>query len=200
MINQTFNPSIDFGIQTAGNIFSGTSFFGADWLLALIIIGLSMLLVTRDLNDWKTLALPMSLMWMLAGLHVNLLIIITTSIFFAIDVLSTKTLGTVLSSVTAAAKGLNVKEYALEKQVEKARKDTARSRALFDKQTKTLQEKSKKAKLKETIAALNEKQEKRHYRELREAKKGGETLAQLRADLRKRLEEETRTKKKRNIK
>ncbi len=156
-INTTWNPAMDAGFTSVNTIFDGSTYFGTEWLVPLLVVGVSMLLVTRDVREWKSLALPMCTLWLLIGLDVGILIFATSAIFFAVDVFSTKLLGQVMRVTVDASTQLNPFGKKLEREVARARKDTRQSRALFEKEQKGLTFRSERARKGSAVLDYNKK-------------------------------------------
>ena len=68
--------------------FQQTTLLGVDWLVSIPIILISLALITRDMESWKSMAFVMAVAWSSVGIHVNAIILIITGIMFVIDTLS----------------------------------------------------------------------------------------------------------------
>lgn len=73
-----------FGNATGGNI----SLFGQNWIISIIILFLTLIILTREYEKWKGLALPVSLAWWVGGIKPNMVILLATGVIFVIDALS----------------------------------------------------------------------------------------------------------------
>ena len=79
-----------FGITLGFEIFKEGLYdihlFNLSWLIALIIIALTVVFITRDKSDWGKLFLPVSMGYMALGLDVDLIIITIASITFILNI------------------------------------------------------------------------------------------------------------------
>lgn len=95
--------AIDLGFTLLKNIFVDTYIFNIDWLLSAVITFLSLLWLSKDPNEWKTLAFPVMVGWHIAGLSPFFLLYIATAMMYAIESLSLQTIGQVITGVTRTA-------------------------------------------------------------------------------------------------
>jgi Ni/Fe-hydrogenase subunit HybB-like protein len=77
-----------------------TSFLQINFIVALIFIIITLLIITRDIEKWKLLALPVSILWEIIGVPVHLLILISAGIMFAIEILSLTQIGNLAEALT----------------------------------------------------------------------------------------------------
>lgn len=83
--------------------FQQTSIFGFVELISIPIIIISLALITRDLQKWKTLAFPVAVGWYISGIRMHFLILIILALMFIIEVISLQTLGNILDTITTRA-------------------------------------------------------------------------------------------------
>lgn len=72
---------------------------GVEWIIPLMITIVGMLIITRDINKWKIMALPMLILTRIAGIPTNIILLMVAGIIFVIEALSTQTVGNILQSV-----------------------------------------------------------------------------------------------------
>jgi len=80
--------------------FQNTYILGSGWLLPSILTFVIMILITKDINKWKVMALPLMVIWIIIGIKVHLAILILAGIIFVIEALSTEMGGSILESIT----------------------------------------------------------------------------------------------------
>lgn len=85
------------GIELFKSAYLDTTIFSVDFILPTIIILLSLLFITREINAWKTLALPVSFAWLTAGVQTTFLFYVVATIIFVIDTMSLQALAGGLS-------------------------------------------------------------------------------------------------------
>lgn len=73
-----------------------TNFFGLTGLVGLIVVIFTMLMITFDLQKWRTLLLPIATMWHIVGIKQNILILIIGVIIFVQENLSPELVGNIL--------------------------------------------------------------------------------------------------------
>ena len=81
-------------------VFKDSLVFNIDWLIVIFIVFISMLLITRNIQKWKVLALPVTLAWSIAGLKPSLLWYIIITIIFGVESLSIDMLGSLVKAVS----------------------------------------------------------------------------------------------------
>lgn len=86
--------------------FTHTHVFGMSWVISGIAVILTMLLITRDLQKWKTIALPTCVIITLSGLQVSVVLYIIAGIVFAIDLLSLEVSGNIMKGIQRVTGGL----------------------------------------------------------------------------------------------
>lgn len=92
--------AIQEGYDFLTEMFQNTLVFNLEWLVATIVIIITLVLISRITSNWKILAYPVTIMWDIAGLKPNMLIYIITAILFVINALSLETIGSVLGKFT----------------------------------------------------------------------------------------------------
>lgn len=90
-------------ISTATNylisVFNNTYFFGSEYIIQIMIILMTIILVTRQKEDWKIIAFPACTLWMIMGLHINFTIFLITIFLFVMESLSLRTIGEAISGI-----------------------------------------------------------------------------------------------------
>lgn len=100
-----------------------TSPFGLDWLLPTFLIIIICVTITRDINKWKIMAFPVSILLGIIGLWTAPVIIILLALVFAVETISTQTIGNVIDVLR------NKKEKAIiREELGKARRKTIQDR------------------------------------------------------------------------
>lgn len=90
--------NLSIGKELIGDAFLRTEIGGFTYIVPLMVILLSLFLVTRDMNKWKTLFFPMSIAWYIVGLDVHLLILIVAGLIFAISSISLELISDIIES------------------------------------------------------------------------------------------------------
>lgn len=91
--------SITQGFNVLRDSMNSSSIAGIDYVIPLILVFLTLVFVTRDLEEWKTLAFPILLMWGLAGIDVPLIFNALLGIQFVLTIIGIQRLGNVLGAV-----------------------------------------------------------------------------------------------------
>lgn len=76
-----------------------TIYFNISWLFNLVATGITLLIITKDVERWKTLAFPITVAWHIAGLAPSILVYFATALMFVITNLSMKTIGNIVSTI-----------------------------------------------------------------------------------------------------
>lgn len=120
----TYTP--DFSLLT--ETFSQISILGATWILPAILVVLSMAFLTRDIEQWKTLAFPMTVMWGFI-MPINLLIYLVTGVIFVLDIINMKVIS---NWVRSTFEGKEKKEVKRMKEEIGKRKTVLQYKGLLD--------------------------------------------------------------------
>ena len=83
------------GFDFIKDAFINTNLFGADWIIPLATIFMTLLLITRDYENWKVLAFPVGTAYQIIGLHVGFIILAIAGTIFVISSGSVKVLGSI---------------------------------------------------------------------------------------------------------
>lgn len=83
--------------------FVDTTVFSIEWLIALAVLVISMLLITRNPKYWTFLAFPLTIGWHIVGLTPSLLQYIFTAIIFGFELFTQGTIGYTLSLMSRKA-------------------------------------------------------------------------------------------------
>lgn len=113
---------ISDGFTMLTSALNDTLFFNVSWIISLVFVFFTMLLITRDFQKWKLLALPVTIMWHIVGIRPSILFYIGASIIFAVEAFSLQTLGEVIGTISRTASSLVSTEGAKRK-AEKMRKE-----------------------------------------------------------------------------
>ena len=79
-----------YAIQLLSDVFNNSSYFNIDGLIIVLLAVLSMALISRSFDQWKVLALPVTVMWDAAGITPHFLWYALTMIMFVPQVISTE--------------------------------------------------------------------------------------------------------------
>lgn len=93
-------PNETLAYDLIKNSFIHTNIAGAEWIIPLIMIVVSLFIITRDIEEWKTLGFLVSVTLYTAGLRVHILILVGTGIIFAINSLSLTMIGNTIGAVS----------------------------------------------------------------------------------------------------
>lgn len=91
--------NITVGYNLLKDSITNTSVFGLDWILPTFLIVIVCIIITRDINKWKIIAFPTSILLGIAGLWTNPVIIILLGLVFAVETISTQTIGNVIDTL-----------------------------------------------------------------------------------------------------
>ena len=91
---------IEIGIGLLKDIFVNTSFAGSYWIWQLVFLFGSMAIISRQVGDWKTLALPVISGWHLIGFEFSWIFFGVSGLLFVMDNLSTKMMEGAIGGVT----------------------------------------------------------------------------------------------------
>ena len=72
---------------------------GTEWLIPLALALVVMAFITRDIEKWKILALPIFTMERMIGMPVHFIIMSISAIFFILEVMSTQLIGNIIRGV-----------------------------------------------------------------------------------------------------
>ena len=92
MVNMTYGLFTD--------TFVNTHIAGVSWIAPLLVIIFSLLLITRDFDKWKLLALNVIIGWSIVGLHVSFALWIFAVILFVVEGISLQILGSMIGKVS----------------------------------------------------------------------------------------------------
>lgn len=95
------------GFELIRETILNTSVFGIGWLIPIALSGLSIWLITRDINKWKILAFPVLTGWYISGLRSGTLfdsvILVAAAAMFVIEAMSIEGLGRLASTIRIKA-------------------------------------------------------------------------------------------------
>lgn len=87
---------IEQGTQLISEILNRFELFGIPWMLPLVLVAITMLLITRDIQEWQVLALPVTVFWHIIGVTPHFLWYVVAIIMFVLYLLSLETIGSFL--------------------------------------------------------------------------------------------------------
>lgn len=105
------------------NSIGNTEVFGLSWILPTILLILILLIITRDINKWKILALPTAVLLKIIGLNISYPVLLATGIIFAVESLSTQTIGSIIDTIRGKKQRTMLVEELERKQRATVRKD-----------------------------------------------------------------------------
>lgn len=80
--------------------FTYTEVYGMNWVIPSILVFLTLIMITRDYNRWKILALPTLLAWKIAGLPTSIVLLIIATIVYVQESLNLEVFGNFLTATT----------------------------------------------------------------------------------------------------
>ncbi|MBD3249917.1 hypothetical protein GF336_07765 [Candidatus Woesearchaeota archaeon] len=92
---------IELAITLLDNVFNNTFFFGSGYIVQLMFIFLSMATITRRTDDWKILAFPLCLGWLISGIHINFSIYLISIFAFVIEASSIRSLQNFITGLSS---------------------------------------------------------------------------------------------------
>lgn len=96
--------AIEAGIELIKAIFVNTTILNIGWVMSLFLTLITLLIITRDTQKWQFLALPVTVMWHIAGVPPFIGIYMLEAIAFSITVLSTQTISGLIDTYTGRVK------------------------------------------------------------------------------------------------
>jgi len=81
------------GLNVFWDMFTSISLFGVDWLMSIILVFFCLLLITRNVHDWKILALPLFTIWHALGVQTSFAVLVLAGIAFVLEMLSFQMIG-----------------------------------------------------------------------------------------------------------
>jgi hypothetical protein len=96
--------AISSGFELLTSALADTTIFNISWIISLIFVFFTLLIITRDVNKWKSLAFPVTILWHIVGITPSFLFYILTGMIFVIDALSLQAIGNVLGAVVNTTK------------------------------------------------------------------------------------------------
>lgn len=88
------------GIDLFGKGVTGVKAFNNGWFLPILVIGLTLLIITRDINKWKRFMLPVTAMWGAGGLLISPVVYIFGAILYVVEMFSIEAVGATLRAAT----------------------------------------------------------------------------------------------------
>lgn len=98
--------AIELGFTLFKTVFENSVYFNIEWLMSLVLTGLTLLILTRDTQKWAQWAFPVMVMWHIAGISPFIVIYIASAIAFGISTLSLQTISALLNTTTEQGKRL----------------------------------------------------------------------------------------------
>jgi hypothetical protein len=95
---------ISDGFGLLNSVLTDTIIFNISWILSIIFVFLTLIIITRDVNKWKTLAFPVTILWHIVGITPSFILYIITGLLFIIDALSMQGIGNMLQVVISKIK------------------------------------------------------------------------------------------------
>lgn len=96
----TLNMTI--GTEFFNNVFNNTIFFGSEYIITGVILIMTLAIITRDIDDWKILFLPVYIGWMQMGMHMSYAFFIIALVLFVLESLSMKAMSSVITGVMSS--------------------------------------------------------------------------------------------------
>lgn len=116
--------------------FSQTAVAGWFWAIPLIITFLSMLLITRDVEKWKILFLPVWSGWWIVGVRGNTLmeglIFVAGAVLLVIEMFSTQVLGNFIQTLRKAGSPQEaIREFRRSRELKRMEKESNRNQTIL---------------------------------------------------------------------
>lgn len=105
------------GISLFSGMFTNMVPFGLDWLLGIILVLLTAFILTREIQRWGQLLLPITVMWNILGINMVLTWYIIVTIMFAISIMSSDMITTAISTI--AKNTYKMSKFGLKREEEK---------------------------------------------------------------------------------
>lgn len=85
--------AIEQGFTLMNTIFADLVIFEITWIIGALLVLVTLIIITRDINEWKRLAFPICIAWHIIGISPGLLALFLTGVIFVINALSQIQLG-----------------------------------------------------------------------------------------------------------
>lgn len=95
--------AISEGLTLFRNAFGNTEILGWYTIIPFIIVFLTMVLITSEPQKWKTLLLPVTWAWWIAGLNTTFILWVIAGILFASEIMTTQLIGEIIGTKTKQA-------------------------------------------------------------------------------------------------
>lgn len=95
-------PTPDFSAIT--DLFTNTVTLGTAWLIPIALTLILMAFVTKDVEKWKTLALPILVLQTVIGIPVHFLLLAGAGVLFVVETMSTQVVGRVFGFIKGQVK------------------------------------------------------------------------------------------------
>lgn len=95
---------IELGLELIKTVIQDTYIFNISWIISAVLTMLTLLIITKDYNKWKTLAFPVMVGWHISGVTPFILLYMFGAIMFAIESLSVQVISGLLSATTKVFK------------------------------------------------------------------------------------------------
>ena len=89
---------LDNGFEAIKDLFFNVNFFGFEWALSVIITIIVLLLISRNPQDWKQLALPVITLFGVMGFIVSPLVYVVAGFLFVFGMFNTRELGNLITT------------------------------------------------------------------------------------------------------
>lgn len=96
-------------------LFSNTELFYVNWAVSLLLVFLTVVMITRDIEKWKSLAFPVALMYTIAGMPISLPIVFVLSLIFVQSAVSMQLIGNLVGSAMDSDLGSFIPKFKREK-------------------------------------------------------------------------------------
>lgn len=93
--------------------------FNIEWIISLVVIFIILILISRDANDWKILALPVTIVTHIMGLTPSFIWYIIATIMFAVELFSTRIIGGLLQVFDKKPRQKSIEEQLFTRQYKK---------------------------------------------------------------------------------
>lgn len=87
---------IEQGVAIITESFNNTNVFGTSLVIPLLVMIITLVLITRNIKEWKALALPLAVAYAIAGLKISFLIYLVAIFLFVIEVISIESIDEII--------------------------------------------------------------------------------------------------------
>lgn len=142
--NAPINNSISSGTDFATGMFTNFSILGQNWIIGLVLVFLTCVLITRNVEKWKTIFFYATLGWAGVGITIHPAIITISALIFALEIVSIEKIGNMIQAVAKATKPIyestgTMLENVGKKAILEKRKENIKKQVVYDATKKAIE-------------------------------------------------------------